>query len=220
MIQIKPTLLLLAAVLLFSSAFAQTPSLTPKGSFSLDLGVPARPKNQAFERVLEGLLNAGVDYRYNVYKGLTIGAGLKYNFFTINPFAFNNTDIGGGMQMPGAYLHVGYEKFTTERVAFSFSARGGYSLLMAFNDSCRVVHDGQHINSTYFLEPQVEMVMLTDKNSEHGFSMVLGYALYFHQFQSEDICVSTISELLPENYEGITRYWSIGFGYRYYLGRK
>jgi len=46
--QIKPTLLLLAAVLLFSSAFAQTPSFTPKGSFSLDLGVPARPKNQRF----------------------------------------------------------------------------------------------------------------------------------------------------------------------------
>ena len=65
-----------------------------------------------------------------------------------------------------------------------------------------------------------ERAFLKDKNSEHGFSMVLGYALYFHQFQSEDICVSTISELLPENYEGITRYWSIGFGYRYYLGRK
>ncbi|MGB1103703.1 MAG: hypothetical protein ACPG21_08745 [Crocinitomicaceae bacterium] len=214
------TLLLLLTISTVKMGYSQTPSFSPKGSFSIDLGVPARPKNLAFERVLEGLLNAGIDYRYNVYNGLTIGAGLKYGFFTINPFAFNNTDIGGGMQMPGAYLHLGYEKFTTERVSFSFSARGGYSLMMAFNDSCRAVHGGQHINSTYFFEPQVEMVMLTDKNSPHGFSMVLGYAFYFHEFKSEDICVSTISELLPENYEGITRFWSIGFGYRHYLGRQ
>jgi hypothetical protein len=202
------------------SSHSQTPSFTPKASFSLDMGVPAKPHNAAFERVLEGLLNAGADFRYNVYNGLTVGAGLKYNLFTINPFAFNNIEIGGGMQMPGGYLHLGYEKFTTERVSFSFSARAGYSLLMSFNDSCKAVHGGQHIMSTYFVEPQLEMVMLTDKVSEHGFSMVLGYNFYFHEFKSEDICVNTISELVPESYDGIIRYFSIGFGYRYYFGRR
>jgi len=218
--RIVQSLSLVALLSLSLPVLSQTPGFTPKASFSLDLGVPAKPKNFAFERVLAGLLNAGADFRYNVYKGLTVGAGLKYNLFTINPFAFNNIDMDGGMQMPGAYLHLGYEKFTTERVSFSFSARAGYSLLMAFNDSCKVAHGGQHINSTYFLEPQIEMVMLTDKVSEHGFSMVLGYDFYFHEFKSEDICVSTISELLPENYEGIIRYFSIGFGYRYYFGRR
>ena len=116
------------------TAQSQSSTFSPTGSFSLDLGVPAKPQNPAFEHTMEGLLNAGLDYRYNVYKGLTVGLGLKYTFFTLNSFAFSNTAISGGMQSPGAYVVIGYEKFTTERISFTGSLRGGYSYLMNFND--------------------------------------------------------------------------------------
>jgi hypothetical protein len=92
---------------------------------------------------------------------------------------------------------------------------------MSFNDSCKVQNDGgMHLAESFFVEPQVEMVMLTDKVSEHGFSMVLGYSFYFHEFGPDDLCGATVSAIVPENYEGITRYFSIGFGYRYYMGRR
>lgn len=198
----------------------QTKAFSPQGSFSLDLGVPAKSHNPAFQRVMEGLLNAGVDYRYNVFKGLTVGVGFKYAFFTLNSFAFNNTAISGSYHAPGGFIHLGYEKFTSERIAFSGSVRGGYSLLMSYNDSCKVAHDGPSISETFFLEPQVEMVMLTDKVSQHGFSLVLGYSFYFHEFNHNDVCMENIPTLTPESYEGITRYLSIGFGYRYYMGRR
>jgi len=201
------------------NAQSQSSTFSPKGSFSLDMGVPAKPQNPAFEHTMEGLLNAGLDYRYNVYKGLTVGMGLKYTFFTLNSFAFPNTAISGGMQSPGAYVVLGYEKFTTERISFTGSIRGGYSLLMNFNDSCRVNLGKQQISQSFFVEPQVEMVMLTDKVSEHGFSMVLGYSFYLHEFTNEDLCMNKIPSILAEDYEGITRYLSIGFGYRYYMGR-
>ncbi len=200
--------------------WAQSSTFSPKGSFSLDLGVPAKPHNMAFERTMEGLLNAGVDFRYNIYKGLTIGAGLKYSLFSLNSFAFNNNSISGGYQMPGAYVVLGYEKFTTDRVSFTGSIRGGYSYMMSFNDSCRAVLGGQAITQSYFVEPQVEMVMLTVKTAEHGFSMVLGYAIYFHEFGKADLCMSEVSTLTQEDYVGLTRFFSIGFGYRYYMGRR
>lgn len=202
------------------NAHSQSKVFSPKGSFSLDMGVPAKPQNPAFEHTMEGLLNAGIDFRYNVFKGITVGAGLKYTFFTLNSFAFPNTAISGGMQSPGAYIILGYEKFTTERISFTASVRGGYSLLMNFNDSCRVNLGKQHISESFFVEPQVEMIMLTSKVSEHAFSMVLGYSFYFHEFTNEDLCMKKIPSILDEDYEGITRYFSIGFGYRYYLGRR
>jgi len=221
MLKQNPKILILFIVLLFSFvSHSQTKTFSPKGSFSVDIGVPAKPHNKAFERTMEGLLNGGIDYRYNAFKGLTIGAGLKYSLFTLNSFAFTNTAISGGYQMPGAYLIVGYEKFTTERVSFTGSIRGGYSFLMSFNDSCSVKPNASHISETFFLEPQVEVTMFTEKASEHAFSFVIGYDFYFHEFKSEDVCMSEIGTLLPESYDGITRYLSIGFGYRYYMGRK
>lgn len=212
-------LLIICSFFVSSISFSQTQTFSPKGSISIDMGVPAKPKNQAFERTMEGLFNGGIDYRYNLYKGLTLGVGLKYSFFTINSFAFNNNAITGGYQMPAAFLHLGYEKFTTERVSLGASIRGGYSYLMSFNDSCKTKHGGQHISSAFFLEPQVEMVMLTDKVSEHGFSMVIGYNIYFNEFSNEELCVDVVPTVTPESYEGLTRFLSIGFGYRYYLGR-
>lgn len=208
-----------AFLLMALSGNTQTSTFSPKGSFSINLGVPAKPHNKAFERTMEGLLNGGIDYRYNIYKGFTMGLGFKYSFFTLNSFAFNNNTITGGYQMPGAYIMLGYEKFTTDRVSFTGSIRGGYSYMMSFNDSCRAILGGQAIAQSYFVEPQVEMVMLTDKTSSHGFSMFVGYAIYFHEFGRADLCMDEVSTLAPEDYEGYMRYFSIGLGYRNYFGR-
>ena len=211
--------LLLCSFLFVSSLLSQTKTFSPKGSFSIDLGVPTKAKNTAFGTVMEGLLNMGVDYRYNVYKGLTVGGGLKYSFFTMNSFAFNSNQITGSYHLPGGYLMLGFERFTTERVSFNGNLRVGYSSLLSVNDSCTTRHGGPHVAESLFIEPTAELVMLTDKVSPHGFSLVLSYSFYFHDFTKEDLCMDEISSIPPENYNGITRFLSIGFGYRYYLGR-
>lgn len=220
---IKPLIkysLFFCLLLIASQSYCQDKAFSPKGSFSFDMGVPTKARNKAFGLAMEGLLNAGVDFRYNVFKGITVGVGLKYTFFTLNSFAFSNTAISGGYQAPGAYLVLGYEKFTTERISLTGSIRGGYSLLMSFNDSCKVAHQGAHINETFFVEPQIKISMLTDKSSEHAFSFDIGYSFYFHEFSNKDVCMNSIGSLSSESYEGITRYLSIGFGYRYFMGRR
>ncbi len=201
------------------SVFGQSDVYSPKASFGIDLGVPTRANNKEFGRVMEGLFNGGIDFRYNIYKGLTLGAGAKYSFFTLQTFTLNNIDISGGYQIPAAYLRVGYEKFTSDRVSINGSIRGGYAAMISFNDSCSINNGGPIISNTFFVEPQVELVLLTDRTSSHGFSGVIGYSFYMHEFKGSELCFSEVPNSVEENYEGITRFLSIGFGYHYYLGR-
>ena len=213
--------LILVFVLCFKLAEAQT-YYEPKFSFSVDLGIPAKAKNESFGRVFEGLFNGGITMQYNIFGGITAGAGLKYSFFTLNPFSLNNVQWGASMHMPAAYLKLGYERFTTDRVSFNISARAGYASLFAVhsNDSCDVGLEKNTMEMAFFVEPQFELVLLTDKVSSDGFSLVLGYPFYFNEFGPRYLCMEKFPGYAAEEYVGITSFFSFGFGYRYYFGRK
>ena len=201
-----------------NNLYAQGLSYQPEGSFTLDIGIPTGEKNVAFSSILEGLFNGGVGYQYNVFKGLTVGAGGKYSFFTNNRFALKQSVGKGGLHIPSAYLKVGYEKFTTDRFSFNFSLRGGYSRLISVNDSSSVKLGGAFSESTFFIEPQVELLLTSDKNDPNAFSLVFGYSIYFVEYRPEYLSREYFSGFLPEYSKGLTRFFSLGFGYRYYFG--
>ena len=211
----------LAIFFCISSATGQN-YYEPKLSFSVDLGIPTKGKNYSFSKVMEGLFNGGITMQYNIIGGLTAGLGVKYSYFSINSYVLNNAQWGGGMHFPAGYFKLGYEKFTTERISFNISARAGYSVLFAIhgNDSCAIDHDKTIYEPAFFIEPQVEILMLTDKVSSDGFSLVLGYPIYFNEFGPRYLCMEKFTSFNPEDSQGITRFFSFGFGYRYYFGRK
>lgn len=213
------TLLLLIGFWSYNALSQSNKVFEPKGSLSIDVGIPAQGKNESFGRVMNGLFNGGINYQYNVYKGLTIGLGTKYSFFIINTFALNNANWRGGLHMPSVYGKIGYEKFITERFSVNTSARLGYTMMVSTNDSCQVNLGGPYTEGAFFVEPQVELLFTTEKESPHGFSMVLGYVFNMSHFGPEYLCMETIPNLFEEDYVGITRFLSIGFGYRYYMGR-
>lgn len=214
------TFILFCLLLLMAnnSAKSQGLSYQPEGSFTVDVGIPTGEKNVAFSSILEGLFNGGVGYQYNIYKGLTIGAGAKYSFFTNNRFALKQTVGEGGLHIPAAYLKVGYEKFTTDRFSFNFSVRGGYSTLISVNDSSTVKLGKAFTESTFFVEPQLELLLTSEKNDPNAFSLVLGYSIYFAEYRPEYLSRENFTGFLPEYSEGLTRFFSLGFGYRYYFG--
>ena len=218
-IHIKSVLFIGTILCVGNLTYGQAKIFTPKGSFGVDIAVPTKANNAAFQRTFQGLFNGGLDYQYNVYKGITVGMGLKYALFNLNSFAFDNAEISGAYHMPGAYLTVGYEKFTNERVSINFSVRAGYSFLLSANDSCTAIQGNMHVSESVFVEPQIEVLLLSEKISPHGFSFQLGYSIYFNEFNQSELCMTEIKNILPEDYQGITRYLSIGFGYRYYFGR-
>src|SRR5687767_15571458 len=99
LIKIKTLPLVLVLLLITSQAKAQS-YFEPKMSFSVDLGIPAKGHNESFSRVMEGLFNGGVTLQRNMFNGLTAGIGVKYSFFTLNPFSLNNVNWGGSMHFP------------------------------------------------------------------------------------------------------------------------
>ena len=214
---IKHTLFVLFMVI-GCHANSQNKVFEPTGSFAVDVGIPAQGKNEGFGRVMNGLFNGGVTYQYNIVKGFTIGFGAKYSFFLLNSFAFNNT-LTGGYHIPSAFGKLGYEKFITERFSISPGLRMGYSMIVSANDSCNVNLGGPYTDDAFFIEPQVELLLLTDKNSSDGFSFVLGYNMVMNEFKPEQLALENVPNLLDESFVGITRFLSIGFGYRYYMGR-
>lgn len=211
----------LLLVLVLTSAFVhgQNKVFEPQGSISVDLGIPAQGKNESFRNVMNGLFNGGINYQHNVFKGLTIGVGAKYSFFIVNSFALGNVEWRGGLHTPAVYGKIGYEKFITDRFSLNFGVKSGYAMQFSTGDSCKVKLGGPYQENAFFLEPQLELLLLTDKNSSDGFSFVLGYNMIFSEFGPQFLCMETLPNSVPEHYEGITRYLTIGFGYRYYLGR-
>lgn len=199
-------------------ALAQSANIPPKGSLTVDIGIPTNENNRAFDNVLEGLFNGGVGYQHNVHKGLTIGLGAKYSFFINDRFALNQTVGVGAMHIPAIYAKVGYEKFTTDRFSFNFGLRGGYSSMVMVNDSNTVSIGGPYIHQSLFVEPQLELLITSDKGEPNGFSLVLGYAIYFSEFNPKFISRDKFLGLSPEDSIGFTRFFSLGFGFRHYFG--
>jgi len=201
-----------------NTSFSQSMTIQPKGSLTVDIGIPTNERNGAFDNVLEGLFNGGIGYQHNIHEGLTIGAGLKYSFFINDRFALNQTAGPGAMHIPAVYAKVGFEKFTTDRFSFNFGVRGGYSSMIVVNDSNSVSIGGPYIDESFFVEPQLELLVTSDKGEPNGFSLVLGYAIYFSEFNSKFISRDKFIGLLPEDSIGFTRFFSLGFGFRHYFG--
>jgi len=199
-------------------SFSQSMSIEPKGSLTVDIGIPTNERNKAFDNVLEGLFNGGIGYQHNLHKGFTIGGGVKYSFFVNNRFALNQTAGPGAMHIPAVYAKIGYEKFTTDRFSFNFGVRGGYSSMIMVNDSNTVYIGGPYTKEAFFVEPQLELLMTSEKGEPNGFSLVFGYAFYFSEFNPKFISRDTFLGLLPEDHTGLTRFFSLGFGFRHYFG--
>lgn len=208
-------------ILMISQSFksySQGLSFDPTGSFTVDIGIPLSEKNYAFNYILEGLFNGGVGYQYNVFEGLTIGVGAKYAYFINDRFALGSSVGKGGLHIPSLFFKVGYEKFTTDRFSYTLSMRGGFSKMISVNDSSKVVLGKAFIENTFFIEPQLELLMTTEKNDPNAFSLILGYAIYFSAYRPEFLSRENFSGLNKEDSEGVTRFFSFGFGYRYYFG--
>jgi len=217
MAKLRFYILLLLGVLVSISGNAQY--FKPKGSIYVETTIPTNEKNLAFQNTMEGLFHGGIGYQHSIWKGLTLGAGVNYSFFKINQFSLGQSIGNGGMHIPAVHLKIGYEKFTTERVSFYGGIRGGMSSIHVVNDSCEANLGGPYQTYTPFVEALFELTILTESGSQDAFNLSLGYSLYFKEYNADFLCRETLTGLIPEASDGIIRFLSIGFGYRYYFDK-
>ena len=189
----------------------------PKSSLYVETTIPANERNRAFENTMEGLFHGGIGYQRPVWQGLTVGAGVNYSFFKINQFSLSKKIGTGGMHIPGVHVKVGYEKFTTDRVSLYGGIRGGVSSIYVFNDSCEANLGGPFQTYVPFTELLVELNVLTEVASQDAFNINLGYSFYFKEYNAEFLCRQNLSGLPQEYSDGIIRFLSFGFGYKYYF---
>ncbi len=202
-------------LLLAQSSYGQY--FNPKGSIYVSVCIPTKEKNVAFNRTMEGLFHGDLGYQHAIWKGLTIGGGVNYSFFSINRFALSQTIGTGGMHLPSVHAKLGYEKFTTERVSLYGGIKGGYSSIYVVNDSCTKNLGKAYNTSTPFLELEVALNVLTETDSQDGFNITFGYSFYFKEYTPDFLCRDNFTSLLPEHSDGIIRFFSVGFGYRHYF---
>ncbi len=214
----KAKILCGAFILIISINYSFSQYMNPKGSLSVDIGIPTAERNKAFSNVVEGLFNGGVGYQYNIYKGLSVGAGAKYSFFVNNRFALNKTVGRGGMHIPAIYGKISFEKFTTDRFSFNFGVRAGYSQMISINDSTKINLGHPYTKETFFIEPQLELLLTSDSDEPNGFSLILGYNFYFAEYNTDFLARQQFIGFLPEWSNGYTSFFSLGFGYRHYFG--
>ncbi|MFK8044174.1 MAG: hypothetical protein AB8B72_01665 [Crocinitomicaceae bacterium] len=190
-----------------------------KGSFFVDVTIPTNERNKAFNQTMEGLFNGAVGYQHNVFKGLTLGVGAKYSYFVSDRVAFSGAIGTGGTHIPGGFVKIGYEKYTTDRVSLYGGIKTGYANVMVVNDSCQALLGGPFQKGSLFIEPQLEINILTELRSASAFNMIVSYAINFQEFTPDYLCRSDIPGLVDSFGEGYIRYLSIGFGFKHYFGK-
>lgn len=188
----------------------------PKASFGAEIGLPSQQGNPAFRDIMQGLLTVSPTFQYTLDNGLAAGAGLRYSFFTINEFKIPNK-LAGGMHMAGAFVKIGHEKFHSA-FGTDFGLRVGYNKIFSVNEECTKLYGRAHSFDAAFVEPHIGLALMADEKS--SFRLSLSYVFQGFNFNESHLCLDDLSAYNDEQLSKITHYFTIGFGYSYYFGRK
>lgn len=203
-------------VLFLSVEFSMAQKVSPKYSFNVELTLPQATVNAPFNDIMQGLVSLSTYGQYSFPFHFHIGAGLKYSLFTINEFAVPSP-VYGSMQTGAAYLKLGYDKFHNDRFATDWGMKVGYSESMLKSDTLQ--GDGQVSNkyrvSSPFFEGTLGLILTADE--QNSYRLVLGYGVMGFGFKPEMISLKSNEGYNVNNFNKLTQYFIIGFGYTYYF---
>lgn len=208
---------LFSLLIITSITFSHAQSdFEPNGSFNVEVGLPNNVSNVAFRELLQGLVTITPSYQYTFNNSLSIGAGLRYNYFNINEFK-NNIGLKGGLHILGAFAKIGQEKYYGN-FGLDYGIRAGYAFNVFSTSSNKENHGGPHIDNSAFIEPVIGLALKSGDQS--SFRLTIGYAFHTFDLRPEHLGTEYFSGIDPDKLGKITTYFSIGFGYSYYFGKK
>lgn len=191
--------------------------IEPKWTFNVELGLPTSVANQPFDDIMQGLVNASVYQQYSAPFHLNVGLGFRYTLMTINEFKVQ-TPVRGNMQTGCIFLKVGWDKYLNDRLALDFSVKFGYGRSYFSTD----LNENKGVNPVLFekvlIEPTAAMILSADERNSYRWC--LGYAINGFGFSPQVIGMDDNSGYDPSNFERLTQYLVIGFGYTFYFGVK
>ncbi len=201
--------------LCFSAAYGQ--NITPKSSFHVNFGLPVNIANESFKGIMQGLINSSIHYQYTLDNSLCFGLGLNYSYFTLNEFKIAETNKGGVM-MPSGFFKVGHEKFHSSNFGTDVGLKMGYTLNYFKSDTI-IANEGKprEVGSLY-IEPTVGFMLTIDEKTT--IKLAIGYVIQNFGFRPTLIGLASDGAYNPSNFDTITQYLTIGFGYTHYFKSK
>src|SRR5690554_1525834 len=208
---------LFSLLIITSITFSHAQSdFEPNGSFNVEVGLPNNVSNVAFRELLQGLVTITPSYQYTFNNSFSIGGGLRYNYFNINEFK-NNIGLKGGLHIFGVFAKVGQEKYYGN-FGLDYGVRIGYAFNSFSTNNNKKEHGGPHIDNSAFVEPVLGLALKSSDNS--SFRLTIGYAFHTFDFRPEQVGTDYFSGIDADKLGVLTTYFTIGFGYSYYFGKK
>lgn len=197
------------------SVYAQDIEL--KHTFNVEIGLPNGMTNKPFANIMQGLVNVNPYYQYTLANGIAFGGGVRYAYFGVNQFRVPQKTLGG-MHSFGVFGKVAHEKFYTDRFSGDFGVKVGYTENYFNTDRNKNLGQNPYKVTSVLIEPTAELSLLADE--QVSYSLVISYAFQGFSFKSNMIGLETFGGYDPSQFEKVTSYLTIGFGFTYYFKRK
>lgn len=188
-----------------------------KHTFNVEIGLPNGASNKPFASIMQGLVNVNPYYQYTLKNGIAFGAGIRYAYFGVNQFRVPQKTLGG-MHSFGIFGKLGHEKFYTERFSGDFGVKVGYTENYFNTDRNKNLFQNPYQVNSVLIEPTVEFGLLADEQISYSF--VVSYAFQGFSFKSNMIGLETFGGFDSSEFEKVTSYLTVGFGFTYYFKRK
>lgn len=192
-------------------------NITPKASFHVNFGLPVSIANESFKGIMQGLVNSSAHFQYTLKNALCIGAGINFTYFSLNEFKIAETNKGG-IFMPSAFLKVGHEKFHTSNFGTDVGLKMGYTMNYFKSDSIMANEGRARELGSLYIEPNFGFMLTIDESTT--IKLAIGYVVQNFGFRPSLLGLSTEGGFSPTNFDKITQYLTIGFGYTHYFKSK
>ena len=129
----------------------------------------------------------------------------------------NNIGLSGGLHILGAFAKVGQEKYYGN-FGLDYGVRLGYAFNVFATNKNKEELGAPYVDNSAFIEPTIGLALKSGDNS--SFRLAIGYAFHTFKFRPEQAGTDKFSGIDPNKLGRITTYFTIGFGYSYYFGKK
>lgn len=208
-------------IILFLTAFSwgsiYAQKVDPKGTFNVELTLPGSVSNAPFSDIMQGLANVSVLYQYSFPIHLNVGGGVRYSLFTVDEFAVPSP-VYGNMQSGSVFLKLGYDKFHNDRFATDYGVKLGYTETLFSTDVNKEIGVNPVRVSGPGAEATIGLILTADERN--SYRLIFGYGLQNFGFNPSMIGLESNEGYDPGEFDRITQYFCLGFGYTFYFGQK
>ena len=209
--------LIVVYILFFHAVSMVAQSIEPDDSFTIELGLPNSFTNEPFKDIMQGLVCVSPYYQYALKSGLAFGIGGHYSYFAVNEFSLPSA-VYGGMHTLVGFLKLSHEKFWGERFGTDFGVKFGYAHSMVKTDALQTQGIRLNVMQSTYIEPILGLILTSDE--ANSYRLTIGYPFYGFGFKPWTIGVNSELGYGSENWNRISSFLTVGFGYTHYFNGK